>query len=175
MFNLWAFKLQIYGLKWLYGRKVSSANNVRFCSRTHFPGINKQHPFSQTLTPPYHSVQPTLSHALIEKFSSHTHNLLPPDPAIPTHSPASKNHDLPLFPYINPTQYEDHLVPRGSYSLQRSDPLENLPSSIPITSKIPSLTNPKDKTERDRSRPQDKYPPPPPFAIQPQCRPTSPQ
>ena len=40
MFNLWAFVLQIYRLKWIYGLKVSSANNVRFCARTHFPGIN---------------------------------------------------------------------------------------------------------------------------------------
>ena len=39
-FNLKAFTLQIYGLKWLYVRKVSSANNVRFCARAHFPGIN---------------------------------------------------------------------------------------------------------------------------------------
>ena len=29
-----------YGLKWIYGRKVSSANNVRFCARAHFLGID---------------------------------------------------------------------------------------------------------------------------------------
>ena len=40
MFNLWAFTLQIYGLKWLNGRKVSFANNFWFCARSHFPGIN---------------------------------------------------------------------------------------------------------------------------------------
>ena len=40
LFNLWAFTLQIYELKWIYGRKVSSANNVWFCARAHFPGIN---------------------------------------------------------------------------------------------------------------------------------------
>ena len=40
MFNLGSLTLQIYGLKWLYGRKVSSTNNVRLCARAHFPGIN---------------------------------------------------------------------------------------------------------------------------------------
>ena len=40
LFNLWAFTLQIYGLKWLYGCKVSSANNVRFYACVHFPRIN---------------------------------------------------------------------------------------------------------------------------------------
>ena len=29
-----------YRLKWLYGRKVSSDNNVRFSVRAHFPGID---------------------------------------------------------------------------------------------------------------------------------------
>ena len=29
-----------YRLKWLYGCKVSYANNVRFCARAHFPVID---------------------------------------------------------------------------------------------------------------------------------------
>ena len=40
MFNLWAFTLQICELKWLYGRKVYSAKNVRFCTHAHFLGID---------------------------------------------------------------------------------------------------------------------------------------
>ena len=41
MFKLWAFTLQNTGLKWLYGRNVSSVNNVRFCTYcTHVPGID---------------------------------------------------------------------------------------------------------------------------------------
>ena len=101
------------------------------------------------------SVQPPPSHTLIKKLSSQAHHLLPPDPGIPTHSPTSKNYNLPLSPSIDPTQYEDQLGPCGSYGLQRADPLKIFSSPLPLTP-TPPTHQLQGKIEKEISGPQYK-------------------